>query len=271
MGEPNQVRWVGIRPTDPEEDIPIKTDYTKASVKVYASDGSSIIPVSDRRLKLFRASVVAQTVSPDSSYDVMSVSGAGKVEWFLLESHDVPADDAKLQWNFDETGYISYEYPFDLKRCEAFDMTNKGFYQLGSTCVQIYIWDTTNNVYQMRQYRVNAFFGESLVVRFRNSNTASSATIYNYIRYYLFTSSKVISLRTKHDVSKHVHEIRHIINKDYKKCDAVIWQIESVIDEFEQVKEKNIAKLHIIVDDDAFERLKDKIINRLIKERMVCL
>ena len=40
MGEANQFKWVGVRPTEPEENIPIKTDYSKASVKAYAADGT---------------------------------------------------------------------------------------------------------------------------------------------------------------------------------------------------------------------------------------
>ncbi|RLF88040.1 hypothetical protein DRN34_00240 [Thermococci archaeon] len=271
MGEPNQVRWVGIRPVEPEEDIPVKTDYSKASVKVYASDGSSVIPVSDRRLKHFAASASEVTLDPNTKYTVLNANGAGILVGIGHRSWNVAAGNAFFMCELDGYTFNSYIVKTDIAYANAYGINSVGIHELGASVMAVTEWDETNNRYYLFQYNDKIPFAESIYFYLWNRDSSNQATMWGYVHYHLYTSSRVISLKTKHSVSKYVSEIKRMIDKDYKKCDAVIWQIESNIDEFEQVKEKNIAKLHIVVDDDVFEKLKNKIINRLIKERMVCL
>ncbi|RLB83717.1 MAG: hypothetical protein DRH24_06475 [Deltaproteobacteria bacterium] len=244
MGETDQTRWVGVRPIEPAETI----------------------PVSDRRLKMCKASAYDVTVDPNGAYEFLSVSGAGKIDYFKFESDNIPAADARMSFDFDGLGYEEGTYPWDIASCYNFNLTSVGFHNLGRITLQIYIWNTSSNIYQMRKYLIDAYFAESLKVRLRNLNSLNSATMYITFRYNLFTSSRSIKVKTHKHILDYVHEIRKMVKKDFGQCDAVVWQIEA-----EKVKGKenvfvNIPYLHIVVNDDVYKLFKDKIINRLIKE-----
>ncbi len=247
MGEVNQFKWVGIRPTEPAETI----------------------PVSDRRLQHFYASAVDVTVAAGGTYDVLSASGAGCLTGIIHKSVGIPAGNAYFLCKLDNNFFNIFLAKTDISWTYAMGMTSEGRYQLGSSAIWVRSWDTTNHEYWIHQYCAQIPFANSIYMYLKNTNATTDATMRGQVSYHMYTSSRVISLTAKHAVSKHVEEVKRMIDKDYKKCEAVIWQIESDFDELEQVKEKNIPKLHIVVDDDAFERLKDKIINRLVKENLI--
>lgn len=93
MGEPNQVRWVAVRPTEPPENIPISIENSSIQVPV---DLQSILP---KKAELYDADeTTAQSISLD-------IGGFKTVEVLCQAT---AATTFKVEYSFDNTHWFTH-------------------------------------------------------------------------------------------------------------------------------------------------------------------
>ncbi|RLG91223.1 hypothetical protein DRO34_04335 [Candidatus Bathyarchaeota archaeon] len=269
MGEPNQVRWVGVRPTEPEEDIPIKTDETKATVRIKPSEPVTTIFTFTGKLQQKRNSVQDYSLDGNSNYTWLSVSGSGLIQAIWHKAEDITAENAHMFLYIDSTN-IGRDIFVDVFIMNKSELYNDRFGSVGRCGFRRHEWDTTNNVYFVHSYLSETYFTESFSLEFRN--TSASAGIFSgWCSYQILASTKTLRFasKIKEMKEKEVNELREMINKDYGRCHAVVWCMQSKVIDKKKKKYVNISTLEFLIDDSVFEKSKDKIINRLIKENLI--
>jgi len=249
MGEVNQFKWVGVRPVEPVEHIYV-SQAQKTIQDVTQSD---------------------TTVGAGTTVTWLSVSGRGEFIFLKLHSWNTGWADMAHETVIDgvNTGGDILVSPFEA---------GYGYYCTGNPCnysriaYGCAIWDTSNNIYRVITLCNGITFKTGFELRYHNRG---SGTIHFWARfmYYLETSSREIDLpcRLKKLGFKEVCEIRKMLRKEFRHCDAVIFMPEPIEFDYKKLKQKQKRILRIVMHDKVIERNKDKIINRLAKEKMICL
>lgn len=243
----NQVRWVGVAPTDPAE----------------------VIPVADRKLGFSKTDTGSVTVSAGSSYQALNVSGKGKFYFFLHHySSGIPASYAHLRLKVDTNDIGSEEYWIDIHNANFLGFTSVGPISLGAFAGCVINWDTTNNIYNVYGYGDNLYFSSSLTATLDNDYT-SDAIMRAIIEFFVYESSIRIKFEKIKPIGNDITELHRMLRRDYGDVSFVCerWECKTGPDLEPLGPAKPI--LEISVADDVLERHGDKIIDRLVKENIV--
>jgi len=160
----------------------------------WSADFANLSFVGGHRWRTIYYSSGGLTVGPGASVEFLSVSGVGYQQDFLEHySSGVPSIRARLNINVDGQGYKDID-SYGLIDC--FYATEFG---LGAVAwylnrIRVQKWDTTNNVYDVRNFawQRHLFFRTSIAFRLRNTDATLSSTQVGEVTYNLFVSSKRI-------------------------------------------------------------------------------
>jgi len=223
MGEPNQVKWRGIRPIEPHEDLPIDL-HAVAGTSQSAGDWTQILTdiKASGRFKTYTSSLSSYSLGPSSSYTWLSVSGAGRVFYMAHRSDGIPSIKAAHRINPDGSGTFSEPYWIDVMLAGYRGFTTRGNYNAGRSYVFIDAWDITNNVYIVDQRFLEILFAESFSAVIVNEHTTSTATVWAKLTYVLQTASLALKFRLKDRAMIDPIQLRNRINSEIWPCEAVI-------------------------------------------------
>jgi len=249
MGEVNQFKWVGVRPTEPVETI-------------FTFTG---------KLQQKRNDIWNYSLGAGNSYTWLSVSGSGLIQAIGHRTDGISPSGAR-QYLYIDGVNIERDIYVDVFIMNESSLYNSTHGSMGRCGFRRITWDTTNNVYFVHSYLSETYFTESFSLEFHNSS-GSTGTFGAWCTYQVLATTKVLRLisKIKEMREKEVNELRKMINKDFGKCYVVIWCMQSKVIDEKRKKYVNISKLEFLLDDATFEKNKDKIINRLAKEKMICL
>jgi len=148
-----------------------------------------------QRLKFYRDDAGSVTVPAASSVEWLSISGPGKAIRGKHESKNIGAGAAMQEAQIDgETWSSGWGVTATVHACHASGATSRGYYSCGESGLIITDWDTTNNYYLCWGTFSNLQWLESLVLRFKNTNSTTDATMKGQFVYYLPTASKSFKL-----------------------------------------------------------------------------
>jgi len=305
--EPNQVKWRGIKlahgesflPTGPAKyqatpaslddgDLtpllvdqcgrPIVVQYEKdrnithwGGTALTGRDISADLANLSKGWQFFRSKLDSYSLSANSTYDWLSISGKGFFSCYGTYMTGILPYKFWQRVNPDNIGFYEH-FPWIF---EGLDLNYWGFggvgtYNFGFGAVRVKKWDTTNNVYEAIGSLRKLEFKSSLILRIGNEDPSNSATVTTTVHYSLFASSRRISLKLKEDKIEVAFEVHKAIRRDFKYCDAVICDFYSPHQTLygHSPKAINIRRLQIIVNDEVYEKHRDKIIKGLIKHKI---
>jgi len=206
------------------------------------------------------------SLAPATEYSWLSISGTGKIVGNRHKSSGVIPEYAKRYDNPDATIWydlLSVYFAYDV------GWTTVGLKSWGPFASRVITWDTTNHIYNVAWYALGDwfYFRSSFVSKAKNDDPANAATIDVSTVYQLFTSSKDIKLKPRKYMDlPYVESIREMVKKDFGPCDAAIFDHYVVNPDDPEDQWKSKPRLILSVADEVFERRKDEIINKLIRD-----
>lgn len=243
----NKARWVGVAPTDPAE----------------------VIPVSDKRLMANWSELLSYSLPAGSSYDWLSVSGAGAILATYHHSTGVLPDEAVHIAIVDGVSPPSLYTIGDIDTADLLGRTSGGVYQDGSAAMFVEIWDTGSNEYKIHRYNLRIPFQNSLTLRIRNDSGTASATVSVGTLYGVYTASRALGWVVNDLARPKPREIHRMINKDIFPVDAVILDHGPIRVDVTSKKVVHGQRLLVICGDYVADHLKGKVEERMIKENLI--
>lgn len=196
----NQVRWIGVAPIDPPEDIPVKV----------------------KRPLVCQSYLAPTTVGPNSSVDVVSISGSGIIIGIYQYADTVAPDKARMEAELDGVT------PDPLFTVRGIDVANRlgrtsvGVYQDGRSVQFVQTWDTSGNVYVVWCYNLSVPFNSSCTVRVKNLDSSLDSTMEATVVYAVHASSRISAWEADPQRATDPHEIREALKDGGLDVDAVI-------------------------------------------------
>jgi len=228
-----------------------------------------VFPVSDRRLQTFNLSYSNATFPAATTTTLVSLSGAGRGLFVRCYSLGITPNDSILKHTIDGTTYDAWKIGYSPRFASVWGISATGIYQLGRDVLYVRDWDTVNDEYNVWGTISIAIFASTYAIAYQNNDAVNSASVIVEAIYSLYTSTQRIKLKPKARQRQYVQELRKLVKRDYKGCDAVIFDHYIVNPNAPLNQQISKPRLQIVVPNQVYDKHRDKIVDRLIKEGVV--
>lgn len=134
--------------------------------------------------KYHRYDTGSVSVAAGGTSDIITIPGPGFLTALYHYNKGVGAEYAFVDIYLDGSDSLILGVPINLGQIALWGIGTSGAINIGGSAVIIAKWDTTNNIFEARNILCQTFFREKAYLRFRNTNTATAATMRAVIEYY---------------------------------------------------------------------------------------
>jgi len=202
----------------------------------------------------YKVNTGTQTISPGGSLTVIDFSGWGALISIFYNLSGVPLNSISVVAEADNiTNSGVPPFGWNPNRIHSMGFNAKGIYDFGAYGAVHEEWDTTNNIFKSTLFVKEQTFLDHYKLVINNNHSTDDLTAVSIVFYYKYYASKDLKLLLN-NYNENLKQIHERIKKDYKVHNAVY--------KFEKGKHL----LELTVDDNVYDKKKDKLIEVLKRE-----